>query len=234
MKKLLIFILLLFPISVYADECTYEARVNLSKEAAKVTASYDFIMDENNNEVGFKISVYNMSPNLGLSYSIGNKKDSTVSVSSEEISEDGTYSFTTDNLTNVITYNFVIKGRANGCYNTVRTITLVKPIKNKYADLAICKNEYLDPDYYYCRKWINSQISLSYVDVVKKINDEIARKSPTTTTICPSCRLKEKKEELTSNFKQVRRYIIIGLSVGIVLDTIVLLLSIKRARDDIF
>jgi len=233
-KYLFIFILMLFPIYVYADECTYESRVALSKEAAKVTASYDFIKDESGNEIGFKISVYNLSNNLSLSYSVGDSNGSETSVPAESISEDGVYSFDTYDITSAINYKFNIKAYSYGCYNNLRTISLVKPLKNKYADLSQCKSEYLDEDYYYCRKWINSPITLSYVEVVKKIQKEIDRKSPTTTTICVSCQLRDKKAGLTSNFKQVRRYIIIGLSIGIALDTLVLILSIKRARDDIF
>ena len=100
--------------------------------------------------------------------------------------------------------------------------------------MAICRNQYLPDNYYYCREWINTEITLSYIDVVKKINDEIARNTPSTTTKCASCVIQEKKEEVQSDFLRIKIYIIIGLSIGIILDSIVLVLSIKRARDDIF
>lgn len=238
MKKIIIFLMLLIiPIKVYAadNECTYNTRVELNKEAQKVTASYEFINDDLGNVTGFKISVYNLTNNLALAYSVGSKKsDSTISVPFSEISENGTYTFDSYNLNTVITYKFIIKANANNCFNNLRTITLVKPMKNSYADMAICGNQYLEKDYYYCREWLTTPITLKYADVVKKINDEIARKAPTTTTACLSCRLQDKKNSINSDFKKVKTYIIIGLSIGIVLDTIVLILSIKRARDDIF
>lgn len=233
MKKFLVFIfLLLIPASVFADDCSYDKRVELNKEASKVTSSYEFIKNDTNDVIGFTISVYNLSDRLSLSYLIGNSKD-PVNVSPEEY-VNGTYSFETYNISSAVTYKFTIKANADGCFNNLKTISLTKPLKNTYADQIICNNEYLDKDFYYCREWLNTPITYSYVDVMKKIQDEIKRKTPTTTTICRSCELKNQKKSIKSDFMKIKMYIIIGLSIGIILDIFVLILSIKRARDDIF
>ena len=134
MKKCIILILLLlFPFSVKADDaCSYATRSELNKEASKVKASYEFINDELNNAIGFKISVYNISDKLTLTYTIDGNTREEVVVDSSQISQDGIYTFDEYNLSTAITYNFNIKGNYNSCFNSVRTIKLTKPIKNEY------------------------------------------------------------------------------------------------------
>ena len=70
---------------------------------------------------------------------------------------DGTYTFNIKDTSNIITYTFVVRSIKFGCTNDIRTLTLVKPKKNSFSDLDICKYEELE-DYYYCQKWITRDL----------------------------------------------------------------------------
>ena len=155
--KSLLVLPFLIALNVYADECSYKEQANLNKEAALIEANYEVIKEqepytfEDPDGLGttettrtittFKIKIYNIAENLSLNINerIGNKAGSNKVVTYAD-TENGVYTFTSDNLGDIIDYTIKASALSGGCAGkTIRTMTFKKPRVNPYAGYDICK-----------------------------------------------------------------------------------------------
>lgn len=224
--------LFILRMDVFADEatCDYKTQASLTKGAAKITATSE-VVEENGKRV-FKITVYNITdefyilvkpegPNMGL-------KNAFMIYPSQ--TKDQAYSFTTDNLDNVVKYKFTVRTNIKGCLDDITSFYLTKPKRNYHFDMSYCKYKEV-VDYYYCQEWIKSDFNLTDAEIEERIIKKRESLTTTTTAYCPSCELEEEQNERERRLFEIKKYIIAGLVVGIVIDLVVigvLLHDLKR------
>lgn len=226
MKKVLFLILICFSFisSTYALECSAKEKVNLSANATKITASYEFKTDENGVNY-FLITAYNIDESTFLSYTDESGKIQSL------VNLDGVDpSFKDYNLDTTFKYQFdIYVNGSEGCISKVRSFTLVKPKKNPfYVSMDECKYEKMK-DYYYCKEWISSDFKVDEDTIIKNIRAEFNK----TTTMKSVDDSGEKSNLVTilDLYKQYRVYILIGLGLGIIIDIIYIYLSYKKIKN---
>lgn len=218
----------LFSTFVLAEEdttCNYNSRAYLNKLASNVKVSYDLKYEEDNS-VSFDISIYNIVDDIYVSYRTNDEIDTKVFAS---MATDGTYTFNVKDTSNIITYTFVVRSIKFGCTNDIRTLTLVKPKKNSFSDLDICKYEELE-DYYYCQKWITRDLEGTNEDIEKRIKAKRESLKKSTTTRCIECEKEQALEKAKDEYKKRKMILITILSSGILLDTSAIIFMIIRIR----
>ena len=156
MKKTIILMTLfiLFPISCKALNCSYAEQAKLRKLASSVTASYDYV--EENDNVTFNVTLTNITDEMYIRDTIKNI-DYHFNGSSE-ITINGY-----DAGTNV---KYLIYPTKEGCtvsYLASKYVNL--PYYNKYYKDALCEGK----NYSICSKW--QKVTLSYDEFVKTINE---------------------------------------------------------------
>lgn len=218
----------LFSTFVLAEEdttCNYNSRAYLNKLASNVKVSYDLKYGDDNS-VSFDISIYNIVDDIYVSYRSDEGTDTKVFAN---MTNDGTYTFNVKDTNNIITYTFVVRSLKFGCINDIRTLTLVKPKKNSFSDLDICKYEELE-DYYYCQKWITRDLEGTDEDIEKRIKAKRESLRKSTTTRCIECEKEEAQQKAKSEYEKRKMILITILSGGIALDTIAIIFMIIRIR----
>lgn len=175
--KSLLVLPFLVALNVYAaDECTYKEQANLNKLAALVDANYEVIQDEEKvtaedpdglgtvettvKTTTFKIKIYNITENLSLKISekIGNKsgQERTVNYSN---TDNGVYTFTSDNIGDIIEYKIKINASGGACSGkTIRTMSFKKPRVNPYAGYEMCKGH---EDVQYCEEFTTKEFEFT-------------------------------------------------------------------------
>lgn len=211
--------------------CNYASRAYLNKLAGSVKASYDFKY-ENDGSISFDISIYNITEELYLTVA-SSGKTSSVNESSFEILpsmvKDNKYTFNVKDSTNIIKYEFIIKTLKFGCTHDIKKITLVKPKKNKFYDMDICKHDEVE-DYYYCQEWITTDFAISDYEIERKIKEKKESVKKTTTTKCLQCEIDVRNTARKEKYNYIKMYIIIGLSIGIIVDLVVIVILIRNIR----
>ena len=218
----------LFSTFVLAEEdttCNYNSRAYLNKLASNIKVSYD-LKYEADNSVSFDISIYNIVDDIYVSYRTSDGTDTKVFAS---MTTDGTYTFNVKDIDNIMTYTFTVRSIKFGCTNDIRTLTLVKPKKNSFSDLDICKYEELE-DYYYCQKWITRELEGTNEEIEKRIKAKRESLKKSTTTRCIECEKEEAQEKAKSEYKKRKVILIASLSGGIALDTAAIIFMIIRIR----
>lgn len=236
-KQMICFVVLLclMGIKVKAEErttaedttCSYASKAYLNKVAGSVEATTDFKYAEDGS-VTFAINIYNITEDI---YVVVSTKGTEGKVGEEytilpTMTENNKYTFDVADIQNIITYSVTVRTNKFGCIHDIRKFTFVKPKRNKFHDMEECKyNEVLD--YYYCQEWVTSDFALSEQDIIEKINRERQKKRQEKITKCINCKEEEKEE---NRFQKIKKYIIIGLSIGIVMDLIVIVVMIRNIR----
>lgn len=218
----------LFSTFVLAEEdttCNYNSRAYLNKLASNVKVSYD-LKYEDDNSVSFDISIYNIVDDIYVSYKSGQGTDVKVFAN---MTTDGTYTFNVKDTSNIITYTFVVRSIKFGCTNDIRTLTLVKPKKNSFSDLDICKYEELE-DYYYCQKWITRDLEGTDDEIEKRIKAKRESLKKSTTTRCIECEKEEAQKKAENEYRNRKMMLIAILSGGIALDIAAIIFMIIRIR----
>lgn len=205
--------------------CNYASKALLNKVAGKVTASYEFKYDTNNN-VSFNISIYNITEDIYVTV----EKDGIPLIDiNYNMTKNGMFTFNDRNTDTIIKYDFIIKPAKYNCIHDLRKITVTKPKRNNLSDLLICKYEEVQ-DYSYCQEWLTESIGISEEVAIQKIIEERKRRQPTTTSRCISCEIDTKNKTNAARVHLIKTYIIIGLSIGIVLDIALIIFLIRRIR----
>lgn len=210
------------------NSCSYASKAHLNKLAGSVKASYAF-KTEKDGSISFDISIYNITDDIYVSItnSSDDYRDSVQVFYS--MTEKGTYTFNVKNIETITTYKIEVRTIKFGCTGTFRTLTVVKPKKNNLSDLMVCRYEEV-VDYIYCQKWITNDFNISENRAIDRIIEERQRRQTTTTSKCISCEIEKENASVVKEFNRLKLYLIIGLSLGIVVDLAVMMLLIYRIK----
>lgn len=230
---LLIAALFIIPIAK-AEKCDYAKRSEASKIAKNVSASYEIKQDDSGNYY-FEITVYNIVDGIYVSISetMGkNSRGTTQDVFPNETDDNNSYTFRSYDIYNVSKYTFKVGELNTACTGTLRTITLTKPKYNEFSELEEC-GFYGVEDVLYCQKWITSDIKLTEEGVLEKIRQLRKKSLNDVTTKCISCEENEKIRQKNERFYKIRKYLIIGLSIGIGADVILIIFLYIKIKKEI-
>ena len=218
----------LFSINVSALEdttCNYTSRAYLNQLASNVKVAYD-LKYADDGTVSFDISIYNVVEEIYVTYRADKGTEEKVFAN---MTTDGTYTFNVQDIDNIITYTFVVRSLKFGCSNDIRTLTLIKPKKNNFSDLDICKYEELE-DYYYCQKWITRSFEGTQEDIETRIKNKRESLKKNTTIRCIECEKEEALNKAKNEYNKRKFILIAVLSGGILLDSLAIILMLIRIR----
>lgn len=232
-KYILIFLLILFifPCTCYAAKnngCSYTDIAELNKIAYSVKGNYDFKYDAKGN-VTFNITVYNVIDGV---YLIIESKNPTVpfyQVVTPNSTRGGTYTFNVNNTTDIVEYKVTVSSDRESCVKNLRTFSIIKPKRNPYHDLDMCKYSGME-DYHYCSEWIQTEFTISKNDIEQKIEKELEKFKTTAKTRCVSCEKETALQEAIRAFKEKKYLIIKILLAAIVINIIVIIFLIRNIK----
>ena len=231
----LVFVLFLCVFSlktVSAESCDYKYRAEAAKIAKNVTASYEIKQNDSGGSY-VAITVYNVVDDIYVSYSTtgGSTHDSPRNIFKYDVNESGTYIINDFDNDNVKKYTFKVYSMNPECKNLLRSFTLTKPKYNKYSELTEC-SYYEVEDYLYCQKWITTNFNMSEAAVVERINEQRKKYKQSVTTVCISCEQDAEYYRWLEKFNKIKKYVIIGLSIGIIADIVVIILLFRKIKED--
>lgn len=235
-KNVLVVVMLMLSIfmcsNVYAVDyndttCNYNSKAHLNKLAYNVTASYEFKRAEDG-KISFDISIYNIVDDIYVTYRNKDLKEDVGTNVIPSMTKNGVYTFNVPDTENIITYEIVVRTLKFGCIDDIRKFTLVKPKRNSYYDLDICKYDEV-VDYLYCKEWITQDLGLSDAEIKEKIKAKRNKKTITTTE-CVSCMVEVRNKAKKAKFESIKEYIVIGLSIGIAIDIILVYFMVSNIR----
>ena len=230
----LVFILFLCVFSltnVNAATCDYKQRAEATKLAKNVTASYDIKNDENGSFY-IEITIYNIVDGIYVNYTTeGSSYGSPNNVFVYDLNSSSTYVIRDIDITEIKKYTFKVYSTNPDCSNVLRSFTLTKPKYNEFSELPEC-GYYEVEDYLYCQKWITTNFNLSEAGVIERINEQRKKYKQSITTICVSCEQDEEYYKWLEEFYKIKKGLIIGLSLGIVADIVVIVLLFKKIKED--
>lgn len=215
--------------NVYALDdttCNYKSKAELSKAAYNADANYSIRKDDNGNYY-FEITIYNITDQI---YAV-----ITNDVTDEEIlvynnmTTNNNYKFEVHDITTVINYVVHIRATKYGCNDEFRKINISKPRYNDISEISICKNDVM-LDYTYCKPWVNRYFTETREEVLERVNNQFNKNKITTTTVCVACKQNANAAKRVKKQQMIKLAIIIGLSVGIILDIGVIILLIIRLK----
>lgn len=214
--------------NVYAEEsCSYKNRAELNKIAASVTAAYEVKKDENN-QTFFRVSIYNITEKIYVNITNSINPDELLIVN-PSMTTNGMYSFDVKDISTIITYTIVIRSSVPGCTEDIRRFNFIKPKRNKFFDYEECK--YDDTaEYSYCSEWITSDFTLTDDAILKKIEEQRQKAKVITTTRCIDCIEDVRYSAQKRRLMQIKKMIVIGLSIGISLDLIFIYIKASNIR----
>lgn len=233
MKKIIgfLFIILSFICvgNVYAEEdttCSSASKVALQKAASGVEANYTIKKDDNNNYY-FEMSIYNITNDIYIVVSNNITKEEIQVLPS--MTNNDVYTFNVYDTVTVINYTIHVRPFKYGCNDELRKFTTIKPRYNDISELEICKRDSMI-EYSYCQQWIDKYFTETREEIIEKINRNYNKKIITTTTKCIECEAKEENLRKLKKENNMRIAIIIGLIIGILLDSALIVFLIKRLK----
>lgn len=225
---LICFLFLLMITNVNADtKCTDKEIAGLNKTAGLVKTNYEveektkslegtaYEQNATTTVYSFNITIYNLTKDI---YAVINNESNYQSINVDSTNIDnGKYTFTTDDFTNVIKYQIEIYSSLENCSGKkLRTFYFTKPKLNPYASYGICLE---NPNVSYCKKFITKDVNVTEEQLINAIE------ALQTTT-------KETSSKKSNNFitfiKNYYLYLIIGVVVlgGII--TVIIKIYKKR------
>lgn len=235
--RLKVFILLgilssfILMLEVNAD-CTYIEKASLNEFAAMVKTNYEVIeeniteefVDPDTGEVStiealktsFKISIYNIVKDLYIVESNSLTKEDKYLF--YEDTTDGVYSFISEDIENIIKYEYNIYSNLESCPgNILKTYNFIKPKINMYSQYSMCVGLEHVP---YCKRYITEEVTVPEVS----LRDEISK------YVLEEKKQKEEEEEKTKIKEFIENnyiYIIVGVVVVSSI-TILSVITIKK------
>lgn len=221
--------LFVIPNNVFADSCDYKVKAQLNKYAFNVKAEYEFKKNEDGSTY-FDVIIYNIVPDIYINYK--SELEGRTSIGKNVIYEEtnsGTYKFSIPIPSQPFDYIIYVRTAKEGCAGDLRKFNLSIPIRNSYHDLDDCKRVGME-DYYYCKEWISDEFNLSSKEIEKKIREKYEALKKNTTTKCIGCDERARNAAKIKAFNELKMKIIIGISIGIVLDLIIMIFQIINIR----
>jgi len=241
MKKILnLFILavLVLSINVYADTCKQEELSNLNKVANNIKVNYEIIANkvtvpkldedfETELEGEFaeitsekiKISVYNLDKDIYIIQT--DDKSSEKKVINYVDTDNGTYSFETNDIYDYTKYQFAVYSNITTCDATlIKTINYTKPKLNINSEYQVCIE---NPTVPACQRYITQDTGVSEAQIVDYVNKYISNQEKTTAVSAT-----ESKRNTENNNNYIV-YCIIGGGIVIVGITAYIVYNKKRS-----
>jgi len=216
--------------SVYADdECSSAKRAEYNKLANAITASYDFVYDDNKNVIGFSINVYNVPNELSISYKTTPDK---YNISGGFTINDGVGFIIDNNLEDIYTYTIDIYSKARNCSQKLKTLKVTKPKRNELSKSVYCLYDGFE-DVDYCQEWTTKNFNRSLSDVDKELKNQLDKTTTTTgTSVCVNCNeIESTMFNLKDFFKRNKLVFIVAIILAIILDVLTIILMIKNSKE---
>ena len=231
LKRIIILLVFVFlPVICFADTkgCTYQYRVDVGKIAKNVTAAYE--IKTNSSGVNYlEITINNIVDGIYVNYSYSAKgvMGNSGNVFPSDTT-DGKYTIQQYDIYNVYKYTFKVGGTEYACDSYQKTFSLTVPMYNKFSELFEC--QYYDvSDYLYCQKWVTTKFNLTEIEVKKRINKQLENAQKSTTTVVSA--EDNDKEIQYQRLMKLWKYTLIGLSIGIVVDIILIIFLFIRLKE---
>ncbi len=175
MKKILNIIISIFAFfflstNVLAASCTGSVLNDLQNKANNIKVNYEIVETKQNvnfdgdNEFKtskepniikktIRVTIYNLTKELLV------EESNSVNDNIRTYHDNGNITFETDNIKDIITYTFKIYSNVDSCDKTlIKTISFVKPKRNKYADFQVCID---NPDVPVCQEYITKDVGVT-------------------------------------------------------------------------
>jgi len=217
---------------VYADDiCTSADRNELFKQASNIVVTLDYRYNQLNEVEGFNYIIYNVSDELEVSYSkiFGD----FVSFDTNSINYDydsGIGVIKDDNLTDAYQVKFYVSDKSNKCLGILKILTINKPKYNEYSELEQCHYEGME-DFTYCQQWIESDFPYGRLIIIDRIDKQLESLKKKDSSICIDCDDDSDNDEIYENIVKLRKYAIIVLSIGIVINILIIIVHIKNIKE---
>ena len=212
----LLAVLFLGVLKVNGAECTYIEKAKLNEIASKVKTNYEVIeetiteefTDPDSDETGsyeiiktsFKISIYNITKDLYITQNNGLTKES-INVYYEN-TENGVYTFVSEDLENIIKYDYQIYSNLENCSGEIlKSYSFTKPKVNLFSQYRICEGLENVP---YCRLYITNEINISESELEEKIKDYLTKDKKIPVE-------EEEEKGIVEFIKENYIYVIIGV-----------------------
>lgn len=161
MKKIFLLFIFVSFINVYADKCTYDQKVELTKLANEIKVDYDekskdvHVIDEQydfiTKDYWLEISIYNIPKDFILEIS-NDYNDDIIKVHDNSI-KDGLYTFKDYDYYKIINYKVDIYNVSTCDTYKVKSISFRKPMLNPNYYYDVCKS---NDDLSICKKYITN------------------------------------------------------------------------------
>ena len=213
--------------------CTYVEKANLNEVASKVKTNYEIIektetyevLDTDVNEVftheaiksSFKINIYNITKDLYVTQHNGfNNEDTNIFF---EDTENGIYTFLTDDLENIINFKYDIYSNLENCTGDIlKTYNFIKPKLNLYSQHGACDGL---EDIPYCKKYITEDLNIEESEISRRVEEYLASKNTQSEQ-------GNNKKNIIETLKENYIYVILG--VGIVAGALTTTIIIVKKR----
>jgi len=177
-----------------ASTCSYSEQIELNQIAATVKANYEIETygtgifgdlenpdeGENNNTIeiyadAIIMNVLNITEDIYVEIKIANYKDVMTFYYSD--TKNGVIELGDEFLTKIKTYIITIYSNNSNCLgDKLRTFEFVTPRFNEYSEYGVCE---LIPDFYYCQKYIVTDINISEDEFVRLSNQKLEEQTKT-------------------------------------------------------
>lgn len=230
---MLFLMLITFSLNVKAETCSDQDKANLLEQASKVTSNYKLedektkmiFVDPDTNEKfeedritqKFVINIYNITEDLYIKIFDDKTQEHTYINYSD--TKEGTYTFETNNLDDIIIYTYEVYSNKGACSGEVlKTLVFKKPKRNPNAQYELC-NEL--EDHPSCQKYITEDIPLNPNELQKIYQEKVSSEETTNK--------KELKEGTDNFFKENYIYVISGAGALVIVTTVIVIIKRKRS-----
>lgn len=171
------------------------------------------------------VSLYNVPDEISVDVKSLNDTFKKFSLTSEQRNTNNELKIKDANATEIKRYEFKIKSASPDCYGEIlKTLTLNTPMFNKFSDVASCEAY---PDFKYCNKYVNFDISNLTNEKFNKIFDKYLEEKEQEL---------EKENEGKESAKELFNkywYIVVIIIIAIVLIVVLIKIIIKRREKKI-
>ena len=182
--KLLLGVILLSSVNVYAATCSGADLQKVSKAANGIKTNYTINegkVKENSAEYevfpSIDFSIYNITSDVFLKITNDFNQDETIVTYS--MTNNGKYSFSTDEMFEKRTYYIEVFSNLDSCKaDSIKSITLKKPYYNPNSAYAICID---NPDVPMCQTYITEDTGVSEQYIDAKVKEYLSKNGMTTT-----------------------------------------------------
>ena len=246
MKRVNVYLILIFlcsfifvPIVRAEDEeekptCDSIKLRDLKKAAEKVTATYEFVYNSDNQVIGFNYLIYNVPDDMYVTYKglPSQKEEFLDNASTLEIDQKtGIGKLFDDNITNTYTVSFYVYQKSGECGSILNSVKIKKLKYNPISEIEECSYKGLE-DYVYCKPWVDTDFPYTESEIKKRIEEKILKENNKTTSECISCSENLKNEEEYNRLLFIKKLVIFGLISGIIIDLVVIINLFRKVGEN--